>query len=1632
VKASEHKAEFSSTRTGCFAGLARLFGFEGSGAPSAHYAIGGLLALVLLTMLFVAATPAQAGKVPGFGKLGTGTGEGTGQIGASPLGIAVNYTGAGGVSAGDVYVADAANNRIDEFTASGSFVRAFGVDVVRHGGEDDIPGANEVQKVAVKATGGTFTLTFSGQTTSAISFSAPSSGVGSVQEYLEALSTIGAGNITVTGGPGDATASSPYVMTFVGKLAGDDQSQMTSSATNLTGTGKAATVSTVTPGGGNFEICKAASSPQDECKAGTSSSQAGGLAGAKGIGIDPVNGNVFVTADTSHRVNIYSAQGVFEGAFGWKVNATTPEETLQFCTTATGCVAGSTGEAGGQMGSLSPGSSPAVSPLNRHLFVPQPGDRRLDEFGLTLNGSEEVTGVSFIKGFGGGVKPTINEKQQVTLSGATGGTFSLAFESSATGATGTGDLQAGSTEVSTIEPAAGTNFVVGEEISGAGIPSGTTIIGVNFDSLTLSDSATETRREVPLASGLPVSASGETIQNILLALPTIGTGNVAVTGAAGGPWTVEFKAALAGTDVPALVGDGSHLSGTTPSIGITTIQAGANGTSEKFETCTEATGCKAGAGYLNPSEPSKFTAGLGGFPNQTPTSIAIDSSGAIYATGETSTCGGHGCRVQKFNAAVTEVESFAPAQLQPEELAAPNANAPVALTVDPSSDRVVVIVKSAASSYHLLEFSKLGQLLDSSPPGVLGGSGQPKSIAVGVGEQSYLTLGNNVLILGVPPAPSGTAELPEGISFTTATLRGTASPSAPGVEGGFPTAAYFEYSADGVHWTSTNEIEIGTGAGAGSSTSCPAGNPPTCVITQRIADLQPGTTYLVRLVVSNGTRSVSSPVSFETTVGGPTVFGMSPNPVGQTTAKISGFVNPASRPTTYHLEWGTDTTYGIRIPAEYDLTVGSGSQPVKVSANLSGLQPATTYHYRIVASNSAGTTFGQDAEFTTLTTGGLPDHRAFELVSPADKKPAGRVAKIELASIQLYYQAAEDGEAVSYPLFNALEGSPAGGETVFAAGRSPSGWSSTIATPPALAISPSNGGTALATQARSGYVRYMSPEDLRCGVVETHAPLTADTPPADIARGVVNLYRWNRETGEYTLLTPQVPLNPAAEHLNDRFYEVAGANRGCTRVFYRSLEYTFSGSESKLFEWNEGTVRDAGLRPDGSVPTGAGKLIERSAIGIVSPGGLFFFDATSNQGADSGKSAIFVRKAPGEVVDATASSACGGVFQAASKDGSHVVYVGCNNVLYSYDVETGATTDVSPDANPQDTAGPVVEGATAVSNDGSVIYFVARGQLQPGQGRTYIQNHQGVEFANLYRWQGGQVSYVGSVHQREVSLTGAATNQGSVSIAARYWNAQTTPDGDDLLFISEANFDGSNPNEVPAVYLYSAKAEKATCISCSQEQGAYPESRPSETFRFIPTTYSSPGFAQYVPRSLGDDGRVVFASLEALTPGAIEGREVPDTLTYEENVYEWFEGQLSLIAAGHVEPIDMGGPSGRDVFIRSFKQLNSEDFDFASDLYDVRAGGGFPPKPPPPPSCDAVSGECQGAGSSSPASVEPGSASFAGPGNQATPEPAPKKPKKPKKHKKTKKHKKHSKKTKKHKSRTAPKRAATTNRGGVK
>ncbi len=132
-----------------------------------------------------------------------------------------------------------------------------------------MPG-NEVQQIAVNATGGTYTLTYAGQTTGNIAYNASAA---VVLAALEALSNIPAGSLRVE----QTVAASPsftYLVEFGGSLGETNVAAMTSTATNLTGGTGAAAITTVTAGAAVTAVSLIPINPNQVCVYAYSSAQA--------------------------------------------------------------------------------------------------------------------------------------------------------------------------------------------------------------------------------------------------------------------------------------------------------------------------------------------------------------------------------------------------------------------------------------------------------------------------------------------------------------------------------------------------------------------------------------------------------------------------------------------------------------------------------------------------------------------------------------------------------------------------------------------------------------------------------------------------------------------------------------------------------------------------------------------------------------------------------------------------------------------------------------------------------------------------------------------------------------------------------------------------------------------------------------------------------------------------------------------------------------------------------------------------------------------------------------------------------------------------------------------------------------
>jgi hypothetical protein len=106
--------------------------------------------------------------------------------------------------------------------------------------------------------------------------------------------------------------------------------------------------------------------------------------------------------------------------------------------------------------------------------------------------------------------------------------------------------------------------------------------------------------------------------------------------------------------------------------------------------------------------------------------------------------------------------------------------------------------------------------------------------------------------------------------------------------------------------------------------------------------------------------AVAAPAAADVTK--PTVTTGGAAQVTQSSATLTGKVNPNGAQTTYFFQYGLTKAYGTSTgPTD----AGSGTNARTAAANLTGLAPFAKYHYRLVAENAKGKTFGGDRTFTT-------------------------------------------------------------------------------------------------------------------------------------------------------------------------------------------------------------------------------------------------------------------------------------------------------------------------------------------------------------------------------------------------------------------------------------------------------------------------------------------------------------------------------------------------------------------------------------------------------------------------------------------------------------------------------------------
>jgi hypothetical protein len=427
-----------------------------------------------------------------------------------------------------------------------------------------------------------------------------------------------------------------------------------------------------------------------------------------------------------------------------------------------------------------------------------------------------------------------------------------------------------------------------------------------------------------------------------------------------------------------------------------------------FETCT-AGDCQAGAAAGNPN---------GNFASN-PLRLSVDSNGIVYvgdASGASAVGGAN--RIVRFDSdlvpgagavnADTVANGGTGALLSPIACCGTPGSAPLATGVtigievvpDPDGagsqeERLIVLRRNASGGATVLQEFDIPATPTDSIVNPLEEStiGSISSTPSGFGFNSGLDIGYIVGSLGAcPSGPTGCnpartsqhglfvlssgAGAPElqapGASDATATTADLVATVTPNGLGAFS----FEYSADGITFQATPvRYRAGTG--------------PVSFGTE-IAGLTPNTTYRVRVVALKQTgltttvSSVSAEGTFITDAAEPVATTLGAAGILPTSATLGGRLNPNGSATSYWFEYGPTSSYGTRVPVPSGFA-GSGGSDRVVSQGIAGLDPETTYHFRLVAENPVGRSTGADRTFTTRPSASPPAGREYELVSPADK-----------------------------------------------------------------------------------------------------------------------------------------------------------------------------------------------------------------------------------------------------------------------------------------------------------------------------------------------------------------------------------------------------------------------------------------------------------------------------------------------------------------------------------------------------------------------------------------------------------------------------------------------------------------------
>jgi hypothetical protein len=600
----------------------------------------------------------------------------------------------------------------------------------------------------------------------------------------------------------------------------------------------------------------------------------------------------------------------------------------------------------------------------------------------------------------------------------------------------------------------------------------------------------------------------------------------------------------------------------------------------------------------------------------------------------------------------------------------------------------------------------------------------------------------------------------------------------------------------------------------------------------------------------------------------PTIVSTGVSAVTDNAALLEAEVNPQGEATTYHFEYGladcsANPCTSSPVPNN---NIGSGSSAVKVTHQVEGLVPATTYHFRVVATNGGGPAAGPDRTFTTYAapnpnTGcpnqafrsgpaaNLPDCRAYEMVSPVDKN-GGDIATSSPSygeDRRAYNQSSLDGEKLTFSAPTAFAGSLSSRNVnQYMASRGAAGWTTEgVNAPLSTTVYPGGEYGAFLTWANA--YKLFTPDLSTSWMTDQNAaPLTPDA-----GVGQANLYRRD-SLGGYQTLTAATAENVTPGSETEYNTEVQGHSADFSHIVFTAPakltpDAAAVNDEYQIYDYSGGQLHLVSVGPDGVAhPLGGnvGTVLYNwetvaSATNAVSDDGSLIYWTGGGKG---GSGTIYLRKNPNQVQSALNGSgectepvkACtlqvsegwpplsagGPQFWTAAADGSKMFYTeGLTDEevakLYEFDLASETSTLIADKTS----------GLLGASDDASSIYFDSAEVLDAGA--TAGQ-------PNLYLKRGGTISFIGTVAPGDVG-TDSSAGEAFPSVptinqaGSRAHASRVSPDGDHLVFESVStslaaslgydNADALNGKASMEVYRYDATANggagQLSCVSCN-------------------------------------------------------------------------------------------------------------------------------------------------------------------------------------------------------------------------